>query len=120
MSGVQNNTYNVYFNFDVLFFKDLNLITFKTKILRARYSKTADGSLIESGSPTIYFMDETWINKNHKKGFTWKRAIQMAGYRDAHGKINYLPTFYEGDMDLGSGKGKRMILMHFSKSLAST
>merc|ERR1719394_1043154 len=87
------------------------------EIYKARYTRASDGSLLEMGFPIIYFMDETWINKNHKKGFTWKRAIQMAGYRDSDGKVNYLPTFYEGDMDLGTGKGKRMILMHFMSEM---
>lgn len=101
---------------DKVFLFTCVFLTFKTiYLLRARYTRASDGSLLEMGFPIIYFMDETWINKNHKKGFTWKRAIQMAGYRDSDGKVNYLPTFYEGDMDLGTGKGKRMILMHFSK-----
>ena len=64
----------------------------------------------------FYYMDETWINKNHHQGFTWKRAVNMGSYADKDGKINRLPVGYEGDMDLPTGKGERLILLHFRKN----
>ena len=49
-------------------------------------------------------MDETWINKNHHRGFTWKRAVDMGTYADKDGRINRLPVGYEGDMDLPTNR----------------
>jgi hypothetical protein len=60
-------------------------------------------------------MDETWVNKNHHRGFTWKRVVDMGTYADKDGRINRLPVGYEGDMDLPTGKGERLIVLHFSK-----
>ena len=34
---------------------------------------------------------------------------------DEDGKINRLPPQYEGDFDVGTGKGERLIIMHFSE-----
>ena len=34
---------------------------------------------------------------------------------DEDGKINRLPPQYEGDFDLGTGKGARLIILHFSE-----
>ena len=81
---------------------------------RLRYRKI-NGELVPTGKK-FYFMDETWINKNHHRGFTWKRVVDMGTYADKDGRINRLPVGYEGDMDLPTGKGERLILLHFSKS----
>lgn len=55
------------------------------------------------------------MTKNHRRGFTWKRVVELGRYMDEDGKINRLPAKYEGDFDLGSGKGERLIILHFSK-----
>lgn len=60
-------------------------------------------------------MNETWVNRNHHRGFTWKRVVEMGMFADVDGKINRLPPAYEGDFDLPTGKGDRLIIMHFSK-----
>ena len=60
-------------------------------------------------------MNETWVNKNHHHGFSWKKPVEMGSYADKVGKINKLPCYYDGDMDLPQGKGERLIVLHFSK-----
>ena len=74
-----------------------------------------NGTLSEKENVVFTYMDETWVNKNHNKGFTWKRIVSMGGYADEDGKINELPVCYDGDMNLPTGKGERLIVVHYSK-----
>jgi hypothetical protein len=39
----------------------------------------------------------------------------MGSYADDDGKINKLKASYVGDFDLPSGKGERLVIVHFSK-----
>ena len=39
----------------------------------------------------------------------------MGFYADEDGKVNRLPGAYDGDFDLPTGKGERLIILHFSK-----
>lgn len=73
-----------------------------------------DGVLVDSGRK-VYYMDETWVNKNHHHAFSWKKLIEVGKYADPDGKVNKLPCYYDGDMDLPSGKGERLIILHFSE-----
>lgn len=53
----------------------------------------------------IFYTDETWVNKNHAKTHMWRRASA------ASGPSHFL---YEGGMELPSGEGERLIVVHTS------
>ena len=78
------------------------------------YDNNVDGSLIQK-DVVFTNMDETLVNRHHNRGFTWKRIIDMEGYADEEGKVNKLPVCYDGDMDLPTGKGETLFILHYSK-----
>lgn len=57
---------------------------------------------------SIYFLDETWVNRNHAKSYMWRKA------KKDKGEEFYL---FEGGMDLPSGEGERLIIVHISTYL---
>ena len=85
----------------------------RTKLARLRYKKE-NGKLVPTGK--FYYMDETWINKNHHRGITWKRAVDMGTTPTKMAES----TVSLWDMKVTwifqqTGKGKRLIVLHFSK-----
>ena len=85
----------------------------RTKLARLRYKKE-NGKLVPTGK--FYDMDETWINKNHHRGITWKRAVDMGTTPTKMAES----TVSLWDMKVTwifqqTGKGKRLIVLHFSK-----
>ena len=51
----------------------------------------------------IFYLDETWVNRNHAKHVLWRYKKEGSKY-----------FMYEGGMDLPSGEGQRLIVVHIS------
>lgn len=100
-----HNTINLIHNW-------LNYVHLSFNLFRLRYVKRKNGTLVETNRQ-FFYMDETWVNRYHKRKFTWKRVEEMGTYADPDGKINRLPPAYVGDMDLPDGKGERLIIIHY-------
>ena len=54
---------------------------------------------------TIIYLDETWVNQHHCKGYTWLPLIKDLGINADINLVKKLPK-------IPSGKGKRLIVLH--------
>ena len=75
----------------------------ETVAARSKYLRDIDRA--RRAGQSIIYLDETWVNQNHCRGFAWLPLMQNLGIDADKDLVKNLPK-------IPPGKGKRLIILH--------
>ena len=86
---------------------DRDLVVERPEAILARAQFLRDIKRYRDEGYNVYYLDETWINKNHHRSLAWYPNFELL--KDM---LKDRENYFQAIPSIPSGKGKRMIILH--------